>query len=185
MTEPTSDKMKAWELIELALRDSRTMIKVMARANDGIAQAGIERNEQALAALQQLRPDDVDEFVQNELVELKAMLAKAEGDIAKLDAQQAVKPPQTVPDGDDVGVWWMLIETAPKGGRVFISRDKTKPWITFEAAIFAERESWEIPQRYYVIQNMTTDEPIDDDWSHLEWKPLPAPPAAAMSKVGE
>lgn len=56
--EMTTDKMKAWDLIEMALRDSRTMIKVMARANDGIAQAGIERNEQALVALQQLRPGD-------------------------------------------------------------------------------------------------------------------------------
>lgn len=178
MSEPTTDKMKAWETV----RDFLDMTIVPAAES------------QHYAALQQLRPDDGAEII-NERVEA---LADFENDIepqvynstkrriATLETIRKAlsQPPQTVPDGDDVGVRWMPIETAPKGGRVFISRDKTKPWITFEAAIFAERESWEIPQRYYVIQNMTTDEPIDDDWSHLEWKPLPAPPAA-MSKVGE
>lgn len=71
---------------------------------------------------------------------------------------------------------WQPIETAPRGGVVFVCRHKDKPYVTFEAAIFRESESWEMPQEYDVLHNMTTDEPIDG-WDDFEWMPLPPPPS--------
>jgi len=71
---------------------------------------------------------------------------------------------------------WQPIETAPRGEEVFVCRHKDKPHVTFEAAIFRESESWEMPQEYDALQNMTTDEPIED-WDDLEWMPLPQPPS--------
>lgn len=68
---------------------------------------------------------------------------------------------------------WQSIGTAPKYEVLFRCRDKNKPHVTFEAAIFSECEGWEIPGTYDVLQNMTTDEPICDDWHEThEWQEL-------------
>lgn len=72
---------------------------------------------------------------------------------------------------------WQPIETAPqKEGEVFICRDSTKPHVQFEAAWFYESEERDgahvfVPG-YYLLQNLTIDIPIDD-YSDLEWMPLP------------
>jgi len=71
---------------------------------------------------------------------------------------------------------WQPIETAPRDETLFLCRDKEKPHVTFEAALFQEHESYEIPEEYDVLQNMTTDEPIADDWFAYEWQSLPQPP---------
>ena len=71
---------------------------------------------------------------------------------------------------------WRPIETAPKDETIFVCRNKKKPHVTFEAAMFWDQESWEIPEKYFVIQNMTTDQPLEDDWDDLEWQELPTPP---------
>ena len=75
---------------------------------------------------------------------------------------------------------WQPIETAPqKEGEVFICRDSTKPHVQFEAAWFYESEERDgahvfVPG-YYLLQNLTIDIPIDD-YSDLEWMPLPKLP---------
>ena len=74
---------------------------------------------------------------------------------------------------------WQPIETAPKYEKMFVCRDKSKPHITFEAMMFKDRESWEIPEEYDVLQNMTVDEPVVDRWEDYEWRVLP-PIAKAM-----
>ena len=71
---------------------------------------------------------------------------------------------------------WRDMETAPKDGTVFVCRAKNKPHVTFEAAIFQDQESYEIPEIYDVLQNMTVDEPIADHWIYYEWMALPKPP---------
>ncbi len=73
---------------------------------------------------------------------------------------------------------WQPIETAPKDESLFVCRDKRKPHVTFEAAIFKDQESWEIPEEYDCLQNMTIDEPICDGWDLLEWRPIETPNAA-------
>ena len=72
---------------------------------------------------------------------------------------------------------WQPIETAPqKEGEVFICRDSTKPHVQFEAAWFYESEERDgahvFAPGYYLLQNLTIDIPIDD-YSDLEWMPLP------------
>lgn len=79
---------------------------------------------------------------------------------------------------------WQTMETAPKDETLFVCRNKNKPHVTYEAAIFRESESWEIPEEYLVLQNMTNDEPIDGDWEGLEWSPLPAPPVNTRTGGG-
>jgi hypothetical protein len=71
---------------------------------------------------------------------------------------------------------WQPVETAPKDETLFRLRDKTKPHETFEACIFRDCESYEMPEEYYVLQNMTFDEPVDDSWDNYEWQPLPLLP---------
>lgn len=75
---------------------------------------------------------------------------------------------------------WQPIETAPqKEGEVFICRDSTNPHVQFEAAWFYESEERDgahvFTPGYYLLQNLTIDTPIDD-YSDLEWMPLPAAP---------
>lgn len=77
---------------------------------------------------------------------------------------------------------WMTMETAPKDDTLFLCRKKSQPHVTFEASMFWDQESWEIPEKYLVCQNMTTDEPLDDDFEDLEWRPLPQPPHQGETK---
>ncbi|MBL4763489.1 MAG: hypothetical protein JKY93_12435 [Gammaproteobacteria bacterium] len=65
---------------------------------------------------------------------------------------------------------WQSIETAPKDKTTFVCRDKYKPHVQFEATLFLEQESWEIPEEYLVLLNMTTDEPICENFEDYEWK---------------
>lgn len=68
---------------------------------------------------------------------------------------------------------WQPMDSAPTDETLFVCRYKKKLHVTFEAAIFRDCESWEIPQEYFVLQNMTTDQPIEDYWEDLEWMALP------------
>lgn len=68
---------------------------------------------------------------------------------------------------------WQNIKKAPKHEVLFICREKRKPHVQFEAAIFEDVESWEMPSTCYCLQNMTTDEPLTDSWDSYEWKPIP------------
>lgn len=70
-------------------------------------------------------------------------------------------------------VVWQEMDTAPTGEKLFLCRKKSKPHVTFEACIFTEQESWEIPKEYFVVQDMTSDYPIEDDWRSLQWSELP------------
>lgn len=83
-----------------------------------------------------------------------------------LDELKSKGLPRTADDG------WQSIETAPKD-EVFVCRNKNKPHVTFEAVLFWDSESWEMPEKYLCLHNMTIDEPIDQKWSELEWRPLP------------
>lgn len=91
------------------------------------------------------------------------------------------KPPQTVPDGDDVGAGWMPIETAPRDGTeilVFADGDgvgtakflfgTNKGWVmTYNGA----RSVVDYRDNYEMYTGVT------------HWMPLPAPPAVAITKV--
>lgn len=69
--------------------------------------------------------------------------------------------------------WYDMSEhLPPTDGTIFVCRAKNKKHITFEAAIYEEQESWENPERYWVLQNMTTDDPIDDSWCAYEWNSI-------------
>ncbi|MAI17130.1 MAG: hypothetical protein CBC71_06220 [Rhodobacteraceae bacterium TMED111] len=74
-----------------------------------------------------------------------------------------------------ISTQWKPIEEAPRYEELFCIRRKDKAHVQFEAMFFRERESWEMPEEYDVLQNMTLDEPIEN-WDMYEWKPLPQPP---------
>lgn len=73
----------------------------------------------------------------------------------------------------DVPPEWKPISEAPRDTTSFICREKRKPHVQFEAAIFEDQESWEMPSTCYCLQNMTTDEPLTGAWEDYEWKPIP------------
>ena len=73
------------------------------------------------------------------------------------------------------GEQWQPIETAPRYEKLFVVRRKDTPHVQHEAMLFRESQTWEMPQEYDCLHNMTTDEPIDDDWDSYEWMPLPTP----------
>jgi len=68
---------------------------------------------------------------------------------------------------------WYEIKTAPKYEQLFCIRYKDKPHVQFEAMFFQEMESYELPEEYDVLYNMTLDAPIDEYWEDLEWAPIP------------
>jgi len=75
---------------------------------------------------------------------------------------------------------WKPIDTAPKdeGKTIFVCRHKDKKHVQFEAAFFYESEERDgahvYAPAYWSLQNMTIDQPIDDDYSDYEWSPIPA-----------
>jgi len=71
---------------------------------------------------------------------------------------------------------WMDISGAKKIIGKFLCRKKSNPRVTFEAIFNVECESWEIPELYYVLHNLTLDEPIDGDYSDYEWTPITPKP---------
>ena len=92
-------------------------------------------------------------------------------DIAEAFAKAALEAAEAVrQDG------WQPIETALKDEKLFLIRHKDKPHVQHEAMIFRDRESWEIPEEYDVLYDVTLDDVIDGDWSDIEWQPLPQPP---------
>lgn len=72
---------------------------------------------------------------------------------------------------------WHNMDAAPKEEPIVV-RAKSKPWVTFEAVLATDRESYEIPEEYTYLHNLTTDCPVDTEWwwTDYEWMPLPQPP---------
>jgi hypothetical protein len=67
---------------------------------------------------------------------------------------------------------WQDIGTAPRDESLFVCRTRLKPWVQFEAAIYWEYPGFEETfEPYWILQNMTTDEPVEDT-ENLEWMPL-------------
>jgi len=89
-------------------------------------------------------------------------------DSALFMLRQEILAAQTQDSGNE---GWRPIKEAPIDV-LFVCRCKDKPHVTFEAQVFLESENWEMPEEYKVLQNMTTDEPIDGDWTDNEWKAI-------------